>query len=581
MAGTINSLGIGSGVLTSDIIDKLKANDEANTITPIKNRMTLSQQKSDSLDLLSSLLTTFKSSVTALNDSALYQNRTVSGNNDGVSVSANTGVAIQSFSISDVNLAKKSVAQSGIFTSTSATVATAEGTLALNIGGVTYEIDTYYDDDNDEATPKVVHTLDSLKTAINEVAGDVVTASILQINKNEYSLVITSKETGADQNISLTEMGAGGTINSNLLGDTLTSGSFTSASDTIATASSSGTMTLNIGGVDYTHSYDDTTTLQNIADAINDGSFDATNDISSKMVAHIVKYGDNDYRLVLTPKSTETLPITLTDSVGGGLEAAMTTTVETDGGLTNIQDASDATFKYNGITLTRSSNTVDDITVGVTINLLQDGASSNIQISQDSSVISEELSALATSYNTLVEQLDKMTLADAENNTVGVFNGDSSISGISRAITQILSSINDEGLSLVQYGIDLSEEGKLSFKESTFTEKMNEDPEAMEKLFAGYTKPDTEDFINGTFTNLSNLLEQYVGYNGSLSILNENYDNEADSLSDEYNRAVELLDKRYETMAARFAAYDSIISKLNNQFTVLQNMITAELNAKD
>ena len=41
MAGLISSLGVGSGVLTSDVIDKLKANEQNLTITPIDNKITL------------------------------------------------------------------------------------------------------------------------------------------------------------------------------------------------------------------------------------------------------------------------------------------------------------------------------------------------------------------------------------------------------------------------------------------------------------------------------------------------------------------------------------------------------------
>ena len=88
MAGTINSLGIGSGVLTADVIDQLKENDKAQQITPIDSKISLEQQKGDALDLLKSLMDSFQASVSSLDYDVLYQERTVSGNNSGVSVTA-------------------------------------------------------------------------------------------------------------------------------------------------------------------------------------------------------------------------------------------------------------------------------------------------------------------------------------------------------------------------------------------------------------------------------------------------------------------------------------------------------------
>ena len=91
MAGTINSLGIGSGVLTSDLLDKLRESDESVIIKPLENKITLANQKEDAYDLLSTLMTTFKSSASALDGDNLYLSRAVTGNTDAVTVTAESG----------------------------------------------------------------------------------------------------------------------------------------------------------------------------------------------------------------------------------------------------------------------------------------------------------------------------------------------------------------------------------------------------------------------------------------------------------------------------------------------------------
>lgn len=467
MAGTISSLGIGSGVLTADTIDKLKANDVSNIITPMDRKITLNQQKAQALDLLKSLLTTFKANASSLADDTLYQKRTVSGNNDGVSVTALAGTAIQSFSISNVKLAQKDVIESGSFATPQTSVlnpaalanpAFTTGTLQLAINGQTYTIP--YDKNA---------TLETLQASINDVAGTKVTASILQTGATANNLVITSKETGTNQAITLTDMSGG-----------------------------------------------------------------------------------------------------LADQLGTGLQ--------------KLQTASDASFNYNGIPITRSTNTINDlvdgVTKSVTINLLQNNASSTISITQNKQIIADEVNSLSTAYNSLIKQLDDMTLADLQNGKAGIFNGDNTVKGIKREITKMMTSVNAQGHGLAQYGIGLDEKGVMSFTQSDFDTQMNTDPTALEAFFSGAT--DTKgNYREGIFGNLDSLLNSYTGTNGLMGTLTDGSAHDLKSLHDNKTRSQAMLDARYATMSARFAAYDSMISRLNNQFASLNQQIQAMANSKN
>ncbi|MCX6074659.1 MAG: flagellar filament capping protein FliD [Campylobacterales bacterium] len=471
MAGTINSLGLGSGVLTSSVLDQLKAADTAQLVTPIDNKITLNQQKSQALDLLSSLLTTFKSSASALDDDTLYQKRTVTGGNDGVSVTALAGTQIQDFSLNITNIAKKSVVESAAYTSATASVANGSGTLNLGIGKNNYSI-------NYTSTS----TLTDLKQAINDTAGSDVTASILQTGTSAYNLVVTSKTTGQAQTISMTDT-SGQLKDANLVTPHTQSGSFLAKDDFIAATGTTGTLTLNVGGTTANFAYTDTTTLQGLADSIN-----ADTTLSPKVSANIVQYGTNDYRMVLTPKSTDiNSAITISDSVGGGLSPAMTGVTNTLGSMGIIQDAKDAHFTFDGISMTRSTNTISDVTYGTTINLLKDAGSANISITQNREQIATEMGTMVSSYNTLMKQLDDMTAYDAVGGKVGIFNGDNTIKDISRQITKIITSVDSKGYSLPQYGISLDKTGVMSFDKAVFTTKMDADPTGTEGFFSGKT----------------------------------------------------------------------------------------------
>jgi flagellar hook-associated protein 2 len=683
MAGTINSLGIGSGVLTSDVIDKLKANDKSLIIDPIDNKITLNTQKSDALSLLTSLMSSFKASVSALADDTAFAKRSVSGNTDGISVTADPGVAVQSFSISDTSLAKQNVLEAAGFSASDETIASGDGILNINSGGTDYQI--HYDNTT---------TLEDLRDTINTQAGDAVRASILQTDDESYSLVLTSQETGKEQTVSLSDLSGNLKSGSSLTSSGFLSDSFASSTTKIATTGGSGTLDLTLGDTTYQFAYDDTTTLSQLSDAINN---DAT--LSGNLHASVVKYGDGDYRLSLTPRGAANAEEVVLTQNGTGLNAGLvsdalvssasfaskdtaiatdgtpdstgnfrvtidgsdydiaydeTTTLQNladainahatlssqakasivqfgtndyrlvlsntatsqgqsistsdqastgsglvagvaggsyidgagtlnEGGVTIVQDAKDATFKYNGITVTRSTNEIDDIISGVTMNLLQDDASSNIAITQDSSAVSDELETLVNSYNALMSQLNSMTTSDADAGTVGIFNGDSSINGIRREINKIITTYDENAFSLTQFGIDLKQDGTMTYDSSKFYAKFDEDPMAAQKFFSGETIVDDNGlatYVNGIFDNLDDLLNNYTKSNGYLANLSDGFTEEATSLQENRKRSMALLEARYDAMTQQFIEYDSIINKLNNQFTVLDNMIKAELNAK-
>lgn len=458
MAGTISSLGIGSGVLTADTIDKLKAADTSNMIKPIENKITMQQQKGQALALLTSLLSSFQTSVSSLSNDTLYQGRSVSGNTSDVNVTANAGVSVQSFSISNTTMALNDIRESGAFASTGASVASGAGTMTLSTAGG-FSTNISY---------TAGMTLDDLKDAINTQAGTKIKASTLQVGANDYRLVLRSVDTGANEQITSTD--ASGLLDTKLL--------------------SSGTLGM-------------------------------------------------------------------------------------------VQAASDASFKYNGITLTRSSNTVTDITPGVTINLLQTNSTSstaNIAITQNVDAVASGMSSLVQTYNTLTSQLRDMTTSDKEAGKVGIFNGNNDINSISREVTRLMTSVNSKGASLAQYGIDLKETGEMSFNSSLFTSKFNSDATLSSKFFSNVATDTTSE--NGIFTKLSTLMSRYTGASGTMNTLKTGSTTELKALNTNKTHAQDLLDARYATMTARFAAYDTLISRMNSQFTSLQQQISMAANGK-
>jgi|LGOV01.1.fsa_nt_gb flagellar hook-associated protein 2 len=466
MASSISSLGIGSGVLTADVIDQLKEADTSRIIKPIENKITLNNQKQDAEELLSSLVSTFKVSASALSYDTIFDNKTVDvdGNSE---VTIESGANVESFTLETTTLAKKDITNFGEFDSkTNPLVASGEsGVLNLTIDGTTYPID--YDDTT---------TLESLAQSITEKAGTDISASILETGEGKYSLVLSSKTTGLDQAITIEDTDDG----------------------------TSGDGALN-------------------------GMFDAYDSDSNP------------------------------------------------DGYQKIQAATDSEFKYNGITITRSTNEISDLILGVNIKLKEEGDTSKVDISQDTESLVGELQLFVDSYNTLISNLHDMTLKDKETGAEGVFNGNSFVKSISTDLTRTITALTGDNDSLMNYGLDLDRNGTMSFDKSILETKLKDDSDAVKLFFTGGEDSNGND-KTGIFETIDEKLKSYTGYGKLLSTFKSDLETESKSLSESHARAQASLDARYAIMTKRFTAYDAMISKVNSQFSSLQMMIDAESN---
>lgn len=250
--------------------------------------------------------------------------------------------------------------------------------------------------------------------------------------------------------------------------------------------------------------------------------------------------------------------------------------------IRNIQTAQDAEFSYNGIKMRRPSNSIDDVANGITLELLsttEPGRPAIINVTRDDEAIVESLTKFVESYNTLSMKVDELTRFDADSKIAGVFNGDSDVRMIRPTLNKILSYTMGMGIerqSLVKYGISINEKGIMSLDTSTLRNALNSDPEGAKEFFQG--KITTREFreveIDGVFKMLDKELSKLVdGSNSRLKLLEESLTREDKKLKEDKDKAMAMLDMRYDLMAQRFAAYDGQISKTNNAFNSVQMMI--------
>lgn len=451
MAGTISSLGVGSGVLTQDVLDQLKKVDESNFISPLQNKINIAASQFKAMGQISTWMSDLATAAYDLKSASLYTERSAAVTGSGVSVTVAANTNIQSFAVDVVSLATKTIKESGSFANTTDLIASGPGSMNLNIGGTAYTI-------NYDATT----TLESLKTTINTVAGDKVGASIVQLSTGDFRLFLSSKDTGVSQTMALTDTTGG------LTGTQLTSG------------------------------------------------------------------------------------------------------------MSTIQSGTDALFKFNGQTATRSSNVISDLVAGATITLQTAGGTANVDITQNRDVILEKINTFVEKYNAAAGGIAKMTHNSQDASTRGVLNADSAVKSMLNDLQNMM--IGGVGSSIINYGLTMDKSGVLSLDKAVLNTQLDTNASNVQAFFAGgtYLKPDaTTTTLTGFFTSFQSGVETYSKFNGLVDTYESALQQRKTRLEADKEKAIERLDKRYQTMAKQFAAYDTMINRVKQQGSFLSQMISS------
>ncbi|AJC86238.1 flagellar filament capping protein FliD [Campylobacter sp. RM16704] len=544
--GSLGSLGIGSGVLTSDTLNKLKEAEMNANLKFYNSQLETNGLRQKDLAELEAKLLAFQTAVNSLGDATQFNQKKVSPSVSGDSAAASLTVGslsgITSMKVIVDQLAQKDVYQSNGFTDKTSSVLQKlglSGTKSFTItqDGKEYKIDL------DQST-----TVTQLAEKINTATGGKVEAKIVNTGdrENPYRLVIQSKDTGTQNNISFSgdedllegmgwkldknSVSAGGLFGFRESGNsdkTQIKGNVnvTNTSDRLLNTGEKTSLTFVVKNGDsydkYTIDIDDTTTYDDLKNAINSKTngkvkleFDPSTNQPSFKTTNGAELGifDGGYAVdengnidkanyIRDPKATNLLSskfgITLDTSIPQGYN------VESNN-ENHIQKGLDAIFSVDGVKMTRPTNIIKDIAPDVTLELKQKGEIS-FNVTQDTEAISKSLENLATAYNDLMLNITAATKYDPEAGTKGNFVGVSSIYNIKSEINNILlktitvdgtiivgDSETSEGtkisskvsLSLADYGLTISN-GTMTFDSAKFNTKFNEDPEMAERFFVG------------------------------------------------------------------------------------------------
>ena len=224
------------------------------------------------------------------------------------------------------------------------------------------------------------------------------------------------------------------------------------------------------------------TSLTDVKDAINNAAIGVT--------ASIIEVASGSYSLMV--KSTEGLEnaMRITTSLSGAANDVLKYDPENTGSFadtaTEVVSASDAAFTIDGISVTRSSNTITDMFSGITLEL-DNVSASDIGTDQVISSRYSETDALAT-LETVVSEINYMLSFLKEQSKPGTngeeggpLHGDHFIRYIENKIKNLTSTAiagyDDEEIYLSSFGVVTELDGTLSVDGTRFKEYFDSNPE--------------------------------------------------------------------------------------------------------
>lgn len=390
-------------------------------------------------------------------------------------------------------------------------------------------------------------------------------------DSNSISMKATSSDTTVfttTTNIDATAASHSIKVNNIASAQSVYSVAFANTTDSVADLSTYATQKLQIqvgSGAVFTITVDSTNnTLAGIKDAINKAKTDVT--------ASIVNDGTGN-RLVLASKVTgasNKIVIKVDENNNGTFEEnpadqdmtglsqlAFNPTYDgatglVNGGTANLTQSlipKDAVLEVDGLTVTKSSNSISDVIAGVTINLKKDSAGNtiNLDVSKDNDALKAKINTLVSAYNSVMTTVNSL---QGNSTQQGVLTADSTLRSLASTVRGVTTNTyNNSSLALL--GITHDKNGVLSFDSATFDKALAADDQSVTTT------------LNSMATSLEPTLDTYI--KTAIPDKQNGYTSTTKLLAKREEELQRKLDKVELDLRKKFNDLDAIVQQLQSQ----------------
>ncbi|MEJ2726792.1 MAG: flagellar filament capping protein FliD, partial [Deltaproteobacteria bacterium] len=246
------------------------------------------------------------------------------------------------------------------------------------------------------------------------------------------------------------------------------------------------------------------------------------------------------------------------------------------GGMITTVEAADSLLTFNGIDVRRSSNTIDDLVGGVTLQLRQadEAQPVTVGISRNTGAAIEKINAFVEAYNKVVDEFRDKQSFGGEAGSSGALIGDGAARAIQRKFRSILGSrldqVDSAYTTMASIGISMDRYGKLDVDEDKLAESIDDSVDDVIALFT----VDSE-----TSRGIATALEGYLNValdsrDGVLAVKEKGLQDSIDDLKEKQEIMEARLTLREENLWKQFNALEQLLGSYQQTSTYLSQQIS-------
>ena len=402
-------------------------------------------------------------------------------------------------------------------------------------------------------------SLTDLVTGINALTADV-SARIVETSDGVYRVILEGPQ-GSDNVLTITDSVFGLQTTNVLEVDTYTLG---------AALSSGGSASFTYEGTAYT-----ATSMSGLVAAINAGSAGATvtAEATSGRVFKITKDSASDVQMTKgsisgTSNGSDPLTFSTADTANGS-----------DGN--KLQAALNSNISVNGLSVSRSTNEVDDVVPGLKLDLMATTSTAVVMaVTQDTTVAKSSITALVSAYNAFEVVMEELTSGGSATTDKGALRSDSGVNAIKDKVKSFLTSNSSTPGASVDsmgdIGISLQKNGTFKVDGAALSSALTSHYADITKMFSANTN-DQSSFSTSSFGiggDVVKLISSYLSSSGLVALRDSAYSVKKSSLTEQQA----TLDKKMTAVELRYTKQFSTMSKIMDEMKSTQDFLESSLS---
>ena len=324
-----------------------------------------------------------------------------------------------------------------------------------------------------------------------------------------------------------------------------------------------------------------TTTTIGVSSDTPSGVVTAINSANTGITATLIDtgIGGNSFKILLSGQSGSNGVFILSSSPDLGFHDT----------ANNLQTAQDAIIGYDGLTVTRSTNLINDVIDGVTVNLAgTTSAGVTLTINNDKSILKTNIQSMVASYNDLLNLLEEFTEIDSDAELAGALGEDSSMvrllkEKLSSAVFAESSTPSGTVNDFRDLGVSVSRYGVITFDETKYDATILESYDDVVTMLTADTNQQSLYITanKGLAQDIATVIENFIDTDGMLTSRETNAKSGLVGYEAELTKLEERMEVVYNRYLIQFGAMEVLMARLDTTRDYLTSQFESLSKAYD